>query len=266
MPPVKYLPDNKVQLRNVHEADFQLSLTVFVDHKQALIPLDKTLKDIEKDFDNGSASSVSLASSSEESDPPPVTDEVLQREYDRYNTKKGREQRRGKHQELARGMAQKPKPFNRYKAVNHPTPGDTEGEAQQNINIQEDISAIENFAYLNRLTKSSLGGVDYYLTEIRNIVKSLQDVRTIWRRESGKIKTLGIDIKEKRSAAPAGADSISDLESRLPPLRGDNASIERHLYLNEKRRDPLDTLLSVSTSTTLPRSPTCEDFGVQVET
>ncbi|KAF9918052.1 hypothetical protein BX616_010453 [Lobosporangium transversale] len=212
MPP--YLPDNKVQLRNVHEADFQLSLTVFVDHKQALIPLDKTLKDIEKDFDNGSASSVSLASSSEESDPPPVTDEVLQREYDRYNTKKGREQRRGKHQELARGMAQKPKPFNRYKAVNHPTPGDTEGEAQQNINIQEDISAIENFAYLNRLTKSSrkmvpftpiqqpfisfseVGGVDYYLTEIRNIVKSLQDVRTIWRRESGKIKTLGIDISQ----------------------------------------------------------------------
>ncbi|KAF9917050.1 hypothetical protein BX616_002072 [Lobosporangium transversale] len=56
-----YLSDDKVQLRNVHEADFQLPLTVFVDHKQTPMPLNSALKDIEKGFDNGSASSVSPA-------------------------------------------------------------------------------------------------------------------------------------------------------------------------------------------------------------
>ncbi|KAF9911461.1 hypothetical protein BX616_010588 [Lobosporangium transversale] len=122
-----------------------------------------------------------------------------------------------------------------------------------------------------RLT-STVSGVDYHLTEIRNIVKSQQDVRAIWGREPGKIKTLGIDLgqacvvgtsallpvaegdpnvfhnlavkqkvmyqptlkfrrwlEDKQSAAPAGAYSISDLESRLPSLRGENASIERYL-------------------------------------
>ncbi|KAF9434595.1 hypothetical protein BGZ76_007746 [Entomortierella beljakovae] len=41
---------------------------------------------------------------------------------------------------------------------------------------------------------STIGGVDYYLPEIRNIVKSEQDVRSIWKCNHEEIKILGIDL------------------------------------------------------------------------
>ncbi|KAI1286511.1 hypothetical protein EDD11_000408, partial [Mortierella claussenii] len=44
-----------------------------------------------------------------------------------------------------------------------------------------------------RITSTS-GGTDYYLTEIRNIVKSKQDVQDLWGCPAEQIKILGIDL------------------------------------------------------------------------
>ncbi len=43
-----------------------------------------------------------------------------------------------------------------------------------------------------RLT-STLAGVDYFLTEIRNIIKTGEDVTRIWNCDGDEIKVLGID-------------------------------------------------------------------------
>jgi len=45
----------------------------------------------------------------------------------------------------------------------------------------------------SRLT-STVAGVDCYLTEIRNLVKSSQDVSDIWGCDANDIKVLGIDL------------------------------------------------------------------------
>ncbi|KAF9149346.1 hypothetical protein BGX20_006012, partial [Mortierella sp. AD010] len=41
---------------------------------------------------------------------------------------------------------------------------------------------------------STVGGVDYYLTEVRNVVKERQDVTNLWGCEPEQIKILGIDL------------------------------------------------------------------------
>ncbi|KAF9189662.1 hypothetical protein BGZ51_009391 [Haplosporangium sp. Z 767] len=49
----------------------------------------------------------------------------------------------------------------------------------------------------NRLTSTS-GGVDYYLTEVRNIVKTSLDVANLWGCAAGQIKILGLDLGQAR--------------------------------------------------------------------
>ncbi|KAF9104945.1 hypothetical protein BGX27_009866 [Mortierella sp. AM989] len=163
---------------------------------------------------------------------------------------------------------------------------------------------------------STIGGVDYWLTEVRNIIKTAQDVQTLWGCKPAKIKILGIDLGQayvvgasallpepdqtkepgdtktrmpsktdsslpsrddnnppsepvvfhnlavKQKAvyqptfklrrwledrkktippnAPEGYVSISDIESSLPPLRGEFASFNRHTTELEGLRDRLD--------------------------
>ncbi|KAI8351750.1 hypothetical protein B0O80DRAFT_500105 [Mortierella sp. GBAus27b] len=124
---------------------------------------------------------------------------------------------------------------------------------------------------------STLGGTDYYLTEIRNIVSTKEDVAAIWGCRPEEVKILGVDlgqacvvgasallpsrkkvnsenkqpkfinlsVKQKAVYQPTlkhrrwmeqrkareiyDSQSISDIESSLPPLRGQGASIEQHI-------------------------------------
>ncbi|KAG9322616.1 hypothetical protein KVV02_002319 [Mortierella alpina] len=143
----------------------------------------------------------------------------------------------------------------------------------------------------NRLT-STVGGVDYYLTEVRNIVRTPQDVATLWGCAPDEIKILGIDlgqacvvgasallpeplpsnktpkrtrvifqnlaIKQKAVYQPglkhrrwmqeqkakdlgAGVGSISDIETALPPRRGENACFTDHIGRREQAKGHLDT-------------------------
>ncbi|KAF9345765.1 hypothetical protein BGX26_002764 [Mortierella sp. AD094] len=52
---------------------------------------------------------------------------------------------------------------------------------------------------------STVGGVNYYLTEIRNVVKERQDVTNLWGCEPEQIKILGIDLGQ---ACVAGASAV----------------------------------------------------------
>ncbi|KAF9402833.1 hypothetical protein BGZ76_007235, partial [Entomortierella beljakovae] len=52
---------------------------------------------------------------------------------------------------------------------------------------------------------STVGGVDYYLTEVRNIIKTQQDVKAIWGCQPEKIKILGIDLGQ---ACVVGASAL----------------------------------------------------------
>ncbi|KAF9342320.1 hypothetical protein BGX34_008353, partial [Mortierella sp. NVP85] len=123
---------------------------------------------------------------------------------------------------------------------------------------------------------TTVAGVDYFLTEVRNVLTSPQDVQTLWPCEPKMIKILGIDLGEacvvgacailpsesppanvrdptkpavqnlhvktkavyqpkfkfrhwmesKKSETPAdGSKSISDIETNLPPLKGETGSI-----------------------------------------
>ncbi|KAF8950831.1 hypothetical protein BGZ46_004327, partial [Entomortierella lignicola] len=145
----------------------------------------------------------------------------------------------------------------------------------------------------SRIT-STTGGLDYYLTEIRNVVKTKEDVQAIWGDcDPEKIKILGLDLGQayvvgasallpntkvvksdkagpskihtssttfhnltvnqkavyqptlklrrwlegrKRVVAPGTERSISDIESSLPPLRGEGASAERYFEEFTKRQ------------------------------
>ncbi|KAF9159008.1 hypothetical protein BGX21_003433, partial [Mortierella sp. AD011] len=133
---------------------------------------------------------------------------------------------------------------------------------------------------------STTGGVDYFLTEIRNIVKTKKDVADLWTCPPQQIKILGLDLgqacvlgasallpgdnhsevevaggdvtmnagpavyrnlavkqkavyqpilkfrrwfQNKKNEIPAGSTgSISNIESNLPPLRGESASFESY--------------------------------------
>ncbi|KAG0317269.1 hypothetical protein BGZ99_006411 [Dissophora globulifera] len=59
---------------------------------------------------------------------------------------------------------------------------------------------------------STVGGVDYYLTEVRNVVKTKQDVTAIWGCRPEQIKILGLDLGQ---ACVVGASAI------IPVVRHD---------------------------------------------
>lgn len=130
---------------------------------------------------------------------------------------------------------------------------------------------------------TTLAGTDYYLTEIRNIVKSKQDVYDLWGCEPEKIKILGLDpgqafvvgasailprkkpstmprffnlavnqkavyqptfkhrrwLERKKERMIYNGKSIAEIESSLPPLRGERASVREYI----KKLDEVETHL-----------------------
>ncbi|KAF9920167.1 hypothetical protein FBU30_010048, partial [Linnemannia zychae] len=141
---------------------------------------------------------------------------------------------------------------------------------------------------------STIGGVDYYLTEVRNVVKTKQDVLNLWDCEPEQVKILGLDLGQacvvgasallpeennpendteetpggkqifynlaikskavyqpilkyrrwlearKRVVPPGVEESISDIESKLPALRGKDGNVEQYvtaLNVVKKRLD-----------------------------
>lgn len=145
-----------------------------------------------------------------------------------------------------------------------------------------------------RRITSALGGLDDYLTEIRNVIKTPQDVADIFDCPPEQIKILGIDMgqacvigasailpskkptktarkpvffnlavkqkavsqpsfkhrawteKQKASAQQEGLDSIQDIESKLPPLRGVGASASAHLEKLEQAQEQLEAFYNGS--------------------
>ncbi|KAF9571209.1 hypothetical protein EC968_000857 [Mortierella alpina] len=116
----------------------------------------------------------------------------------------------------------------------------------------------------NRLT-STVEGVDYYLNEVRNIMKTPQDVVTLWGCPPDEIKfwktrvvfhNLAVKQKavyqpvfkhrrwmqeQKARALDPGTGSISDIETALPPLRGEGACFANHLDQKVQVKGQLDT-------------------------
>ncbi|KAF9079119.1 hypothetical protein BGX23_005020, partial [Mortierella sp. AD031] len=126
----------------------------------------------------------------------------------------------------------------------------------------------------SRLT-SIVGGTDYFLTEIRNIVSTKQDVTQLWSCDPKSIKILGIDlgqafaaeepspkffnlaIKQKAVYQPIfkhrrwlerrkgqtveGGASISQIETSLPSRRGPEASISNYTQREKEVEGRLDS-------------------------
>ncbi|KAG0230667.1 hypothetical protein BGX31_005783 [Mortierella sp. GBA43] len=157
-------------------------------------------------------------------------------------------------------------------------------------------SSTEGFLQTKLLPRisSTLGGTDHYLTEIRNIVKTKEDVKAIWDCKPEEIKILGIDlgqacvvgasalllshekvsskdkqpkfinlsVKQKAVVQPTlkhrrwmeqrkarvvyDSQSISDIESSLPPLRGQGASVEQYIKRLEEVEAHLDSFYNGS--------------------
>ncbi|KAF8916557.1 hypothetical protein BGZ58_005260, partial [Dissophora ornata] len=140
------------------------------------------------------------------------------------------------------------------------------------------------------LSTSTVGGVDYHLSEVRNIVKTPQDVANLWGCAPDQIKILGLDLgqacvlgasallperndpksvtkepvtfynlavkqkavyqptfkhrrwmQEQKSIVPGdGMRSISDIETGLPPLRGEGACLAEYVEQFEAVKGQLD--------------------------
>ncbi|KAI8357054.1 hypothetical protein B0O80DRAFT_99820 [Mortierella sp. GBAus27b] len=135
---------------------------------------------------------------------------------------------------------------------------------------------------------STVGGTDYFLTEVRNVVKTKQDVVDLWGCGPQDIKILGVDLGqacvvgasallptsqssdssakpkfcnlsvkqkavyqptfkfrrwlERRKAQPIdGSQSISDIESSLPPLRGNEGSVQEYVKSLQEVEEHLDS-------------------------
>ncbi|KAF9138940.1 hypothetical protein BG015_002208 [Linnemannia schmuckeri] len=103
-----------------------------------------------------------------------------------------------------------------------------------------------------RLT-TTVAGVDYYPQETRNVIKTKEDVEKLWPgKDMERIKVLTIDAgqakavyqpqfrfrrwleTEKVSRLEGEEESVPDIESRLPPLRGESASVIN--YIDELER------------------------------
>jgi len=141
-----------------------------------------------------------------------------------------------------------------------------------------------------RLT-STVAGVDYFMTEIRNIIKTDDDVTRIWNCNGDEIKILGIDLgqafvvgvsailpdqgdqeqqifynlaasqkavyqptlkfrhwseQQKRAIPPGREESVADVESSLPPLRGPDADFQQHARALGECGQQLDTFYNGS--------------------
>ncbi|KAK3821501.1 MAG: hypothetical protein J3Q66DRAFT_333459 [Benniella sp.] len=119
-----------------------------------------------------------------------------------------------------------------------------------------------------RLT-DTLGGTDYYLSEVHNVIKSKEDVERLWGCEAKDVKVLGLDLGQKcvvgayayipedpvfhnlvatqksmyqphfkyrrweaqsKEVVPEGSTlTIKEMESSLPALRGPTASLSQYV-------------------------------------
>ncbi|KAF9964235.1 hypothetical protein BGZ70_006739 [Mortierella alpina] len=109
---------------------------------------------------------------------------------------------------------------------------------------------------------TTVGGTDYYMMEIRNVIRSAEDVTRLWNCKPEEVTVLGIDLgkamgdkdevrtlnlavnqravyqpifkyqrwsEHKKSQTTSGGVSIKEIESDLPPLRGDDADVEGYV-------------------------------------
>lgn len=74
------------------------------------------------------------------------------------------------------------------------------------------------------LTISALGGTDHFLTEIRNVVKSKEDVTRLWNCEPDQIKILGIDPGQ---AFVIGASALLPLPTNTELAAGTRAERDK---------------------------------------
>ncbi|KAF9431657.1 hypothetical protein BGZ76_011867, partial [Entomortierella beljakovae] len=81
----------------------------------------------------------------------------------------------------------------------------------------------------NPLT-STVGGVDQYLTEIRNVVRSKDDVSTLWKCNPQKIKILGLDLGQ---ACVVGASALLPVVNNKDNPQA-TKSIFHNLAVNQK--------------------------------
>ena len=138
---------------------------------------------------------------------------------------------------------------------------------------------------------STVAGVDYFLTEIRNTIRTGDDVTRIWDCNGDEIKILGIDLgqafvvgvsailpdqgdqeqqifynlavshkavyqptlkfrhwseQQKRAIPPGREESLADVESSLPPLRGPDADFQQHARALGECGQQLDTFYNGS--------------------
>ncbi|KAG9063428.1 hypothetical protein KI688_004311 [Linnemannia hyalina] len=97
-----------------------------------------------------------------------------------------------------------------------------------------------------RLT-TTVAGVDYYLQEIRHVIRTKEDVHRLWPgKDMERIKILTIDPLDatlldassldagREDVETEGEESASDIETRLRPLRGESASVID--YIDELKR------------------------------
>jgi len=151
----------------------------------------------------------------------------------------------------------------------------------------------EKLGRLKPRITSTVGGTDYFLTEVRNVVKTKQDVVDLWKCEPQDIKILGVDLGQacvvgasallptSQSSDPAaepkfynlavkqkavyqptfkhrrwlerrkaqlvhGSQSISDIESSLPPLCGNEGSIQEYVRRLQEVEEHLESFYNSS--------------------
>jgi len=130
----------------------------------------------------------------------------------------------------------------------------------------------------DRLT-DTLGGTDYYLSEVHNAIKTKEDVERLWPCEAKDIKVLGLDLGQKcvvgayayipedpvfhnlvatqksmyqphfkyrrweaqsKGVAPEGSTlTIKEIESSLPALRGPTASLSQYVLAEHEHEEAL---------------------------
>ncbi|KAG9071582.1 hypothetical protein KI688_005795 [Linnemannia hyalina] len=109
---------------------------------------------------------------------------------------------------------------------------------------------------------STLGGTDHYLTEIRNVVKTIEDVKRIWDCDPKEIKVLATDLG--KGHAVEGTESIAHKETNLPSLRGPEASITKYVKQSRVARSLGYIVVGVKEYYTSKRCPVCHEFVGQV--
>ncbi|KAF9177497.1 hypothetical protein BGZ51_008705, partial [Haplosporangium sp. Z 767] len=86
---------------------------------------------------------------------------------------------------------------------------------------------------------SAVGGTDYWLTEVRNIIKTPQDVTALWGCKPGDIKVLGLDLGQ---ACVSGASALLPDEPEKPKK---GKKVQRDQHGDAPMKEPSDTMKSV---------------------